>query len=226
VTESPRQLTLNLPFSASLARDDFLVAPSNRDALAAIDGWPNWPGRWLLLVGPEGSGKSHLAALWAEKAAARRLSAPLSGSGVYEASALLIEDADRTGHAEAQLFHILNAALETETWVLLTARTAPDAWRLKTPDLLSRLRLAPVVRLEPPGLELMEAVLLKLFSDRQLQVEPRVASYIAMRIERSLASARRLVDLLDGEALAQGRAVSRTIAAKFLGESPGSADPP
>ena len=110
--------------------------------------------------------------------------------------------------------------------VLLTARAAPDAWGVKLPDLLSRLRLAPVTRLEPPDLELMEAVVLKLFSDRQLQVEPRIASYIAMRIERSLGTAGRLVELLDREALAQGRRVSQIMAAKFLRQLPGSMGPP
>ncbi|HTR12442.1 MAG TPA: DnaA/Hda family protein [Roseiarcus sp.] len=223
MTPSPRQLTLNLPHSPSFARDDFLVAPSNREAFAAIDAWPRWPARMLLLVGPEGSGKSHLAALWAEKAAALTVSPPEpAGSGVAEAPAFLIEDADRVGEAEVRLFHLLNAALQTKAWVLLTARTAPDAWGLKLPDLLSRLRLAPVARLETPDLELTEGVLVKLFSDRQLQVEPRVVSYIAMRIERSLGAARQLVDLLDREALAQGRRVSRTIATQFLREFPES----
>jgi len=223
----PRQLPLVLPHSPSFARDDFLVAPSNRDAFAAIDAWPNWPARMFVLAGPEGSGKSHLAALWAEKAAAMTFhAANLGRSLATEPSAFLIEDADRVGEAEALLFHLLNAALEMKASVLLTARAAPDAWGVKLPDLLSRLRLAPVTRLEPPDLELMEAVVLKLFSDRQLQVEPRIASYIAMRIERSLGTAGRLVELLDREALAQGRRVSQIMAAKFLRQLPGSMGPP
>ena len=132
------------------------------------------------------------------------------------ASALLIDDADRVGEAEAELFHLVNAALHKDAWLLLTARAAPDAWGLKTADLLSRLRLAPVVRLAAPDLELTEAVLYKLFSDRQLQVEPNVASYIALRIERSLGAARQLVALLDREALARGRRVTRAMASEFM----------
>ena len=218
----PRQLTLNLPHRPSFARDDFLVGPSNRDAFAAIDAWPLWPARVLMLVGPEGSGKSHLAAIWAEKAAALPVKLPDAGSALADASALLIENADRGGGPEVPLFHLLNAALQTKAWVLLTARTTPGAWGLRLPDLLSRLRLAPVTQLKPPDLELTEAVLFKLFSDRQLQVEPHVVTYIAMRIERSLGAARHLVDLLDREALAQRRRVSRTMAAQFLREFPNS----
>ncbi len=223
MSSPPRQFTLDLPHQPSFAREDFLLAPSNREALRAIDQWPDWAARMLLLVGPEGAGKSHLAAVWVGAAGA----VALSGEALNEAdrdagaraSALLIEDTDRVGPAEAELFHLVNAALQNDAWLLLTARAAPDAWGLKTPDLLSRLRLAPVVRLGAPDLELTEAVLFKLFSDRQLQVDPHVITYIAVRIERSLGAARRLVALLDREALARGRRVTRAMASEFLRET-------
>ena len=118
----------------------------------AIDRWPDWPGRMLLLVGPEGSGKSHLAAVWAKTASAAVVHGESLGAESAQASvdgsALVIEDADRVGDAEERLFHLVNSALQSEAWVLLTARQGPDTWGLKIPDLLSRLRLAPVVRLE------------------------------------------------------------------------------
>ena len=103
-------------------------------------------------------------------------------------------------------------------WLLLTSRTAPDAWGLNTPDLLSRLRLAPIASLAAPDIELTEAVLFKLFSDRQLQVEAHVIAYIALRIERSLGAARELVEMLDNEALTQGRRITRTMASDALRE--------
>ena len=104
----PRQLTLDWPHQPSFAREDFLAAPSNREALRAIEQWPDWAGRMLLLVGPEGAGKSHLASLWAETAGAVVVRGEaLEGAGVEigaQSSALLIEDADRIGHAEDLLF--------------------------------------------------------------------------------------------------------------------------
>jgi len=218
----PRQLTFRWSHSPSFAREDFLSAPSNRDALAAVELWPNWAGRMLMLVGPEGAGKSHLGAIWAHAADA----IILSGEGLDErsiqacarADAVLIEDADCAKRAEALFFHLINTALQNNAWLLLTGRTAPDGWGLNTPDLLSRLRLAPVARLDSPDIELTEAVLFKLFSDRQLQVDPRVISYIALRIERSLGAARALVDTLDNEAWTQGRRITRTMANNALRE--------
>jgi len=230
MTESPRQLTLDWPHQPSFAAEDFLPAPSNREALAAIGQWPQWASRLLLLVGPEGAGKSHLAALWAAKSHATTLWAGrLEESDVQTCAgspATLIEDADRVGEGEDCLFHIVNAAVQTQGWLLLTARTPADAWSLKTPDLLSRLRLAPLVRLGAPDIELTEAVLFKLFSDRQLLVEPKVVAFIALRIERSLAAAREIVAALDEEALSRGRRVTRAMAAELLRVTPPADDTP
>jgi chromosomal replication initiation ATPase DnaA len=226
----PRQLTFRWPHSPSFAREDFLPAPSNLDALRAIELWPNWAGRMLMLVGPEGAGKSHLGAIWARGADALTL----SGRGLDERSieacsrahALLIEDAEGAKRAEALLFHVINVALQNKAWLLMTGRTTPDAWSLNTPDLLSRLRLAPVVRLAAPDIELTEAVLFKLFSDRQLQVDPHVITYIALRIERSLGAAREVVAALDGEALTQGRRVTRAMASDALREMASKSEAP
>ena len=219
----PRQLTLDWPHQPSFAREDFLAAPSNREALTAIDQWPRWAGRMLMLVGPEGAGKSHLASLWASAAGAAVIHGDsLAGARpelIDQSSALLIEDADRIGAAEDRLFHLVNAAMQKGVWLLLTARAAPESWGLTTPDLLSRLRIAPLLRLEMPDIELTEAVLFKLFSDRQLQVEPHVVTYIALRIERSLGAARRVVQALDREALARGRRVTRAMASDVLQEA-------
>ncbi|MGB7974562.1 MAG: DnaA/Hda family protein [Roseiarcus sp.] len=218
----PRQLTFSWVHSPSFAREDFLSAPSNLDALTAIELWPSWAGRMLMLVGPEGAGKSHLAAIWARAAGAVSLvGAKLDEQKVAacaESRAMLIEDADKAMDAEAMLFHLINAVLQSKAWLLLTSRTTPDAWGLNTPDLLSRLRLAPVVRLGAPDIELTEAVLFKLFSDRQLQVESHVIAYIALRIERSLGAARELVAALDNEALTQGRRITRAMASAALRE--------
>ena len=221
MTTTPRQLILDWPHQPSFAREDFLPAASNREALSSVDRWPNWPSRMLLLVGPEGSGKSHLAALWATAATAETIHGESLGDERTEIpirGALLVEDADRAGEAEERLFHLINAALQIEAWVMLTGRTGPDAWGLKIPDLLSRLRLAPIVRLGPPDRELTETVLFKLFSDRQLQVEPRVIAYIATRMERSLGAARQIVAMLDRQALEKGRRVTRAMAAEVMRE--------
>ncbi len=214
----PRQLTLDWPHAPSFAREDFLSAPLNREALTTIDRWPNWAARMLLLVGPEGAGKSHLAAMWAERSGAAIVPIVSGGNPNPPASAeaLAIEDADRVGDAEDKLFHVINSAISRNAWLLITARTAPDSWSLKTPDLLSRLRLAPIMRISAPDDEFMEAVLYKLFSDRQLQVEPHVAAYIAARMQRSIGAARAFVERVDRETLSRGRRVTRALAGELL----------
>lgn len=224
----PRQLVLDWPHAPSYAREDFLEAPGNADALKAVLAWPNWPSRMLMLVGPSGSGKSHLAAIWARAASASAAPAPTLAAAplvaLGAAPALLIEDADRIGQEEAALFHLVNLARERGADVLITARDQPDAWGLKTADLLSRLRLAPIVTLGAPDLELTRAALFKLFSDRQLAVEPSVVAYIALRIERSLDAARAVVAALDREALARGGRVTKTMAAALLRDEAATLD--
>lgn len=220
MTATPRQLILDWPHAPSYAREDFLEAPGNSQALKTVLAWPDWPARTLMLIGPNGAGKSHLATIWARQANARPIdSTALTRDSlveIAEARALLIEDADRPGGDEAALFHLVNLARERGVDALITARAPPDAWGLKTADLLSRLRLAPIVELGAPDLELTQAVLVKLFNDRQLTVDPALIGYVALRIERSLDAARALVAALDREALARGGRVTRAMAAQFL----------
>ena len=211
-----RQLPFDLPHHPSFAREDFLESPANAEALRVVEAWPKWAGKMLLLVGPIGAGKSHLGAIWARKARAGTIDAAGPLTDVGEFPALLVENVDRVGADEAGLFHLVNSAMAAGAPLLLTARTAPDSWGLNTPDLISRLRLAPIVRLHAPDDDLARAVLFKLFADRQLAVEPSVIAYIALRIERSLGAARAIVGALDREGLARGRAVTRAMAGEVL----------
>jgi chromosomal replication initiation ATPase DnaA len=219
--EGPKQLAFDLPLDPRFGAEDFLVSPSNEQAYGLIERWPEWPDTILLLVGPRGSGKSHLASIWATNAHAWTVDAAAITHDkvphLVSNGALAIEDMDRGERDEAALFHLLNLAREKRASLLITCETPPDRWSLKTPDLLSRLRLAPSVALDAPDDALLKAVLVKLFVDRQLVVDTSVVDYIALRIERSLAKASEIVALLDREALSRGRRVSRAIAAEILG---------
>jgi chromosomal replication initiation ATPase DnaA len=216
----PRQLAFALPHAESLSRDNFLEGPANAEALGLIDCWPDWPNRVMLLVGPEGSGKSHLAAIWAEEADARSTMAhaltAANVPGALATGALVVEDLTAGNVDDRALFHLLNLARQDEAYVLITARTTPAGMEIELRDLRSRLRAIPVVNLMPPDDGLFRALIVKFCADRQLNIDENVVSYIASRIERSFAAARRTVELLDGEALRLGRPVTRALAAELL----------
>jgi chromosomal replication initiation ATPase DnaA len=220
VRVQPRQLAFALPHAESLTRDDFLEGPANSAGLALVESWPDWPNRTMLLVGPEGSGKSHLAAIWAEQAGARSTTAhaltAASVPGALATGALVVEDLKAGDFDERALFHLLNLAREDEASVLITAREPPSAFEVELRDLRSRLRALPTVSLLPPDDQLFRALIVKFCADRQLAVDETVVSYLASRIERSFVAARRAVELLDTEALRLGRPVTRALAAELL----------
>ena len=213
------QLTLDLSLPPNLGRDDFLDAPSNAVALAAIERWPDWRERTLLLVGPPGSGKSHLCAIWSERAGALALSPAalpnLEALSALRPAALALDGLNAVAD-ETALFHLLNFVNESGASLLVAARRLPTAEEIRLPDLLSRLRRAPVVEIGAPDDDLMRAVLVKLFSDRQLLIDASVVDYIALRLERSLDAARAIVREIDREALARGRRVTRVLAGEVL----------
>ena len=214
----PRQLALALDHAESYAREDFLSGPCNAAALALIDGWPDWPANTVALVGPEGSGKSHLAATWTMAAGARVISGrALTQSDLLPSlatGALVVEEAAAAD--ERSLFHLINLAREQEAFLLFTARTPPSTWPILLPDLMSRLRAIPVVTLQAPDDALLRAVIVKIAADRQLDLDESTVTYLSTHIERSFAAARAAVIALDDEALQRGRPPTRALAAEML----------
>jgi chromosomal replication initiation ATPase DnaA len=213
------QLALSLDHAESYAREDFLSGPCNEAAFGLIDCWPDWPANAVALVGPEGSGKTHLATIWAAAAGARVISAHALDEAALRSAlatgALLVEDAGLTLDERA-LFHLINLAREDGAYLLFTARLAPSAWPVSIPDVMSRLRAMPVVTLEAPDDAMLRAVIVKLAADRQLAIDESVVRYLSTRIERSFAAARAAVIALDNEALRRGRPPTRALAAEMF----------
>lgn len=221
-----RQMAFDLPLRPARGRGDFFVSGSNYTALAAVEGWQGWQGRKLVLTGPEGSGKSHLVQVWAEladalvieaDAIARADPATLAGRNVA------LEDADRLAgdaEAEATAFHLHNLVLAEGGSLLVTARTPPARWGLDLPDLLSRMQGAPIVALSPPDEVLLSAVLVKLFTDRQIRASAQLVTYLAARIERSFTAAQTVVAELDRMALAERRPVTHKLAERLFRPDP------
>jgi len=219
---SPRQLVLALDHTESFAREDFLIGPSNIAAFTLIERWPDWPDRIVALIGPEGCGKSHLAAIWAEATGARVLTARLlEESGLPTAlatGALVLEDLAFAGLDERALFHLVNLAREQGAHMLITSRSPLTTFPVAIHDLASRMRAIPSVSLAAPDDSLLRSLIVKLAADRQLTVDDALVNYVANRIERSFVGARTAVARLDEEAMRQHRPITRALAAKLFRE--------
>lgn len=217
-----RQLSFDLPARAALGREDFFIAPANAMAVALIDNWQNWPGRKLLLEGPKGAGKTHLAHVWAQAAAARIVAATsLAGADIPDlASApVAVEDVQEIAGdpaTENALFHLHNLVLAEGHALLLTADRPAARWGLQLPDLASRMQGTQATKVEAPDDRLLSAVLAKLFADRQLIPTPDTIPFLVARMDRAFDSARLLVAQLDRAALSQGRAINRKLAGEVL----------
>ena len=204
------QLPLRLPHRAALGRSDFLVAPANAAAVAWLDAWPDWPSPGLVVWGAAGCGKSHLAATWQLRSAARSLAADtLSAASLPEqmgdARTFVLEDVDRVPPDARAWLHLHNLVAERGGQMLLTARTAPARWTMALADLASRVKALAAVEIEAPDDILVEAVLVKHFADRQMRVPPETVRYVATRLERSLGAVADMAERLDQASLAAKR---------------------
>jgi chromosomal replication initiation ATPase DnaA len=220
---TPGQTALDLVFPRrrAMGRADFIETPSNADAAALVAAWRRWPERRLALCGPEGSGKTHLAHVFMAESGAPLVDAAslatADAPALVARGAVAVEDVDRAGRgAEAALFHLMNLAAAEGAALLLTGRAAPARWGAALPDLASRLAALTPARLGPPDDALLAAVIAKGFEDRALKIEPGLPAYLAARIERTFAAAQATVERLDAASLAQGRAITRRLAAEVM----------
>jgi chromosomal replication initiation ATPase DnaA len=218
---SPKtQFALDLGYRPALGREDFLVAPCNGKAVAWLDRWPDWPGPGLIVWGPPGSGKTHLAQVFAERTGAHTVSMEeidedLGPRLMIARRSLVVENVDG-GVAEEVLLHLYNTLAEHEQSLLIIARTPPAQWKMKLADLRSRLLALPSVEVEAPDDALLTAVLVKLFADRQLKVSKTVIAYAVTHMERSFAAARDLVAAADDLAMAEKSNITVSLIKKVI----------
>lgn len=212
-----QQLPLDLGHRAGQSRDDLIVTAANAEAVAYIERWPRWPAPVTILAGPAGAGKSHLAEIWRGNADASALSPRLLSKDAPASGAPVLIDMVDDGELDQNgLFHVINQVRESAASLLLVSRSFPGAWGVTLPDLASRLRAATLVEIHEPDDALLQGVIAKLFSDRQLDVDGHVIQFIARRIDRSLFAAGDVVARLDAAALERKTRITRALAAQVV----------
>lgn len=219
-TVSQIPLGFTNPTSFDLA--DFIVSNSNKDAVSFLESWKSWPQHFNALTGPRASGKSHLLHGWAKESGAVLLLPDVDIAALEPRGLYIIDDIDRR-HADGSfvfgdtaLFHLYNWLREIDAYMLVTASSPPNMWQRTLPDLISRLGTVPVALIHEPDDELLLSILIKLFSDRQLQVNIEVIHYILSRMERSFEAAQSLVETIDTAALAAQRKVTKALVRECL----------
>ena len=221
-----RQLPFDFAHDPDYGADAFIEAPCNRAALAWIRRWPDWSAPGLAVHGPAGCGKTHLASIWHSMSGAVALSPTVLAPDriptlLGDARAALIDAADAPAldsAGERALVHLYNLLKERGGHLLLLARTPPARWPIALPDLRSRLAALPAVRIDAPDDELLSAVMIKLFADRQLVVPPEVLDYLVPRMLRSFAAARNLVSEIDRRAMAGNSPVTVALVRETLAD--------
>ncbi len=226
----PRQLSFDLPAKTALGREDFFVSPANALAVAMISA-TSWPGNKLVLSGPAGAGKTHLAHVWAAETGGRIIHARdlrYDDVPALAQTPVAVEDVPMIADDPEQqktLFHLHNLVLAEGHALLMTGRLPPKLWQLPLPDLQSRIEGAHHVALDPPDDALLGAVLAKLFIDRQLNPGPEVIAYLVKHMDRRFETAAEVVARLDQIALSEKREITRTLAVRVLNSDGNDVEP-
>lgn len=212
------QLTFEWPVGVALGAADFFVSAANAQAYAMLQAPANWPERKLIVTGPAGAGKSHLARVFEAQMDAIVLSATALPDTLPPAAInIVVEDMDQLRPAANEfMFHLHNHLRNTGGHLLMTARTPPSRWPLTLPDLASRMQATTMIAIDDPDDALLSALIMKLLADRQIMPPASLVSYLVPRIERSFAAAADVVTRLDAESMAQGRPLNRALAAGLL----------
>ena len=213
-----------LPFEFShpryMKRSDFIKSPCNAEALEMIELWPHWQQFGMCIYGSEHCGKTHLAHIFSEIVSQKRNSPfPVPLIEASEVTSEIIADLFAYDQClivenlnneidERAFFHLINTYRDNNGFILFTSVLPPARIKYSLPDLASRLNMLPAIGICEPDDELLSALIIKLFMDRQITISKEIMNYILMNMQRSFCYAHRLVEEIDNISMSYKRAIS------------------
>lgn len=213
----PEQLVFDWPRDEALRPEDFFVSDANRVAADLIQTPDAWPAGKLVLTGPEGCGKSHLARVFQVNTDAMIVTAADLPEGLRPNGALVIEDMSALpAQREEAMFHLHNHMASAALPLLMTDRSPPARWNIALPDLASRMQATTPVAIEDPDDMLLQVLIMKLFADRQVIPPASVVQFLSTRIERSYIAVQDIVARLDHAAFVDKKPASVKMATALL----------
>ena len=214
------QLVLGLSLKEALEKEDFFISSSNLEAVTLLDNTDRWGSGVLLLVGPKGSGKTHLSLVWCKENKAKHLNLEtilqemekgLNHDLVCVEDIDIIENAERPKKSKIEegIFHLINSVGSRGGKLLISSSKMPNALSIGLKDLESRLQSFSKTNIKEPDDRLVMALLLKYFNDRQIHIKHSNLTYIATRINRTYSSIYEFVNYIDHKSLVLNTKLTR-----------------
>ncbi|MDB2353469.1 DNA replication protein [Candidatus Pelagibacter bacterium] len=214
------QLTFKFPFSKRYYEQDFFVSSNNFSAYKLVESWPNWPGSWLNIFGPKGSGKTHLAKILEKKINKIKLieAKDIKNEIIQDLNNLecLIIDSYNGNIDEKLLYSILNESKQLENYILINSISSMNNINFNLRDLESRIGSFLFFGIEPPTDDLLKVVISKMLSDKQISINPKITDFIINNVERSYDKMFKFLKDVDELSLSTGKSININLIKKVL----------
>ena len=214
------QLAFKFPFKTKYYEHDYYVSSNNFSAYRLIESWPNWPDKWVNIYGPKGCGKTHLANIFKKKInsiyiKAENFSAYEIISKIENEKCLIIDNY-KNNIEEKEFYSVLNFLRQSNKYLIINSNLPIKKENVKLKDLRSRLGSFIDIGIDLPTDDLLRVIITKSFSDKQIDISPKVSEYIIKNIERSYEKVFKFIKEIDDLSLSSGKSININLIKKVL----------
>ena len=214
------QLIFKFPFKTKYYEQDFYVSSNNFSAYKLIENWPNWSSKWLNVFGSPGSGKTHLSKILEKKidnieiVSAKAVNEKIIHK--LEKLKCLIIDNYENNINQNFLYSLLNQSKQLENFILINSIKPVSSFKYDLPDLKSRLNSFLFIGIDLPTDDLLKVIITKSFSDRQVELDPKVSDFIIKNVDRSYDKMFKFLKDIDELSLSSGKPININLIKKIL----------